>query len=57
MIIKIFNDFSRQFGVLNFLAGNTGTQMAGWFKKEIKTLLGIFKTIPIKNLHYELESA
>lgn len=35
---KIFNEFARQSGVINFLAGNTGTQMAGWFKKEIKTV-------------------
>jgi TRAP-type mannitol/chloroaromatic compound transport system substrate-binding protein len=35
---KVFNEFSRQFGVVNLLAGNTGAQMAGWFKKEIKTL-------------------
>ena len=33
---KVFNEFSRQFGVVNLLAGNTGAQMAGWFKKEIK---------------------
>lgn len=35
---KIFNEFSRQFGVINLLAGNTGAQMAGWFKKEIKSV-------------------
>ena len=35
---KVFNEFSRQFGVVSFLCGNTGSQMAGWFKKEIKTV-------------------
>jgi len=35
---KIFNEFSRQFGVVNLLCGNTGAQMAGWFKREIKSV-------------------
>jgi TRAP-type mannitol/chloroaromatic compound transport system substrate-binding protein len=33
---KIYNEFTRQSGVVNLLCGNTGSQMAGWFKKEIK---------------------
>ncbi len=33
---KMFNDFTREVGVVSFLAGNTGSQMGGWFKKEIK---------------------
>ena len=28
----------RGFNIINFPAGNTGTQMGGWFKREIKTL-------------------
>lgn len=35
---KVFNEFTRQFGVVSLLAGNTGAQMAGWFKKEIKSV-------------------
>jgi TRAP-type mannitol/chloroaromatic compound transport system substrate-binding protein len=35
---KIYNEFTRQFGVVNLLCGNTGSQMAGWFKKEIKSV-------------------
>ncbi|MBP0001897.1 MAG: TRAP transporter substrate-binding protein [Cyanobacteria bacterium SID2] len=31
---KIYADFN----VINFPAGNTGTQMGGWFKQEVKTL-------------------
>ena len=31
---KIYSDFN----VINFPAGNTGAQMGGWFKREIKTL-------------------
>lgn len=34
---KLFNEFTRESGVVNLLAGNTGSQMAGWFKKEIKS--------------------
>ena len=35
---KLFNEFTRESGVVNLLAGNTGSQMAGWFKKEIKSV-------------------
>lgn len=44
-IQKIYADF----GVINFPAGNTGTQMGGWFKREIKTvtdLKGLKMRIP-----------
>ncbi|MGD1872086.1 MAG: TRAP transporter substrate-binding protein [Mastigocoleus sp.] len=34
-IQKIYAD---NFNIINFPAGNTGTQMGGWFKKEIKSL-------------------
>ncbi|WP_019141473.1 TRAP transporter substrate-binding protein [Noviherbaspirillum massiliense] len=30
-------EFYKDYGIINFLGGNTGTQMAGWFRKEIKT--------------------
>lgn len=33
-IQKVYGDFN----IINFPAGNTGTQMGGWFKKEIKSL-------------------
>ncbi|NER22501.1 MAG: TRAP transporter substrate-binding protein [Symploca sp. SIO1C2] len=33
-IQKIYSDF----GIINFPAGNTGAQMGGWFKREIKSL-------------------
>jgi TRAP-type mannitol/chloroaromatic compound transport system substrate-binding protein len=35
---KIFNEFANKNGVQALLSGNTGTQMGGWFRKEIKTL-------------------
>jgi TRAP-type mannitol/chloroaromatic compound transport system substrate-binding protein len=31
----------REFGCMHFPAGNTGTQMGGWFRKEIRTLADI----------------
>jgi TRAP-type mannitol/chloroaromatic compound transport system substrate-binding protein len=35
----VFNDFSsRVAGVTAFLAGNTGAQMGGWFRKEVNTV-------------------
>jgi TRAP-type mannitol/chloroaromatic compound transport system substrate-binding protein len=35
---KVYNEFAAKFGVTTFLAGNTGTQMGGFFRKEIKTV-------------------
>jgi TRAP-type mannitol/chloroaromatic compound transport system substrate-binding protein len=35
---KLFDEFSAKSKVRGFLAGNTGTQMGGWFRKEIKTV-------------------
>ena len=32
------NEFFKKFGVIGFPCGNTGTQMGGWFRKEIKTV-------------------
>src|SRR5882762_8817078 len=35
---ELGNEFFKKFGVIGFHAGNTGTQMGGWFRKEIKTV-------------------
>jgi len=32
------NELFKKFGVIGFACGNTGTQMGGWFRKEIKTV-------------------
>ena len=34
---KLVNEFFAGFGVMSFAGGNTGCQMGGWFRKEIKT--------------------
>ncbi|HYD97139.1 MAG TPA: TRAP transporter substrate-binding protein, partial [Noviherbaspirillum sp.] len=31
-------EFYRDYGIINFMGGNTGTQMGGWFRKEVKTV-------------------
>src|SRR5215469_3227178 len=36
--MELGNEFFKKFGVIGFAAGNTGTQMGGWFRKEIKTV-------------------
>ncbi len=36
--MEAFNDFYKKFGVYGLPCGNTGTQMGGWFRKEIKTV-------------------
>src|SRR5476649_2228986 len=36
--MELGNEFFKKFGVIGFHAGNTGCQMGGWFRKEIKTV-------------------
>src|SRR5712672_1674008 len=36
--MELGNEFFKKFGVFGFHAGNTGAQMGGWFRKEIKTV-------------------
>jgi len=36
--LELVRDFLKGYNVINFPAGNTGTQMGGWFRKEIKTV-------------------
>ena len=35
--IELMNDLYKKFNVIGIPAGNTGAQMGGWFRKEIKT--------------------
>ena len=34
---KLMNEFYANYNAISFAGGNTGTQMGGWFRKEIKT--------------------
>ncbi len=34
---KLMREFYSNYNIVNFLGGNTGAQMGGWFRKEIKT--------------------
>lgn len=46
---KIWDEVSAQFGIKPFMAGNTGVQMGGWFKKPMRSLSdfkGITMRIP-----------
>lgn len=36
--LKLLRDFLRDYHVINFPGGNTGAQMGGWFRKEIRSL-------------------
>jgi TRAP-type mannitol/chloroaromatic compound transport system substrate-binding protein len=36
--MPLLREFFDGYGVVNFPAGNTGVQMGGWFRKEIKTV-------------------
>ena len=36
--IDLMNDFYKKFNIVAFPAGNTGAQMGGWFRKELKTV-------------------
>jgi TRAP-type mannitol/chloroaromatic compound transport system substrate-binding protein len=35
--MKLLNDFGKKFNLYGLVGGNTGTQMGGWFRKEIKS--------------------
>ncbi len=35
---ELTREFFKEYGIINFLGGNTGTQMGGWFRKEIKSV-------------------
>ena len=35
--LKLMREFYAKYNIINFLAGNTGAQMGGWFRKEIKS--------------------
>lgn len=35
---EVLNEFYKSYNVTSLLAGNTGCQMGGWFRKEIKTV-------------------
>ena len=36
--LKLTRDFYRQYDIVNFPCGNTGVQMGGWYRKEIKSV-------------------
>ena len=38
---ELMRDFFKDYGIVNFMAGNTGTQMGGFYRKEIKTLADV----------------
>jgi TRAP-type mannitol/chloroaromatic compound transport system substrate-binding protein len=36
--LELMRDFFKDYNIISFPAGNTGAQMGGWFRKEIKTV-------------------
>ena len=39
--LKLFREFYDKYNIVNFPGGNTGAQMGGWYRKEIKTAVDI----------------
>ena len=39
--LKLFREFYKAYNIVNFPMGNTGAQMGGWYRKEIKSLKDI----------------
>jgi TRAP-type mannitol/chloroaromatic compound transport system substrate-binding protein len=35
---ELFADFYKKYNIIRFACGNTGAQMGGWFRKEVKTV-------------------
>ncbi|QAA92655.1 TRAP transporter substrate-binding protein [Pollutimonas thiosulfatoxidans] len=38
---ELLREFFKEYGIINFMGGNTGTQMGGFFRKEINTVADI----------------
>ncbi len=36
--LKLMREFYKNYNIINFLGGNTGAQMGGWYRKDIKSL-------------------
>ncbi|MES2784155.1 MAG: TRAP transporter substrate-binding protein [Pseudomonadota bacterium] len=39
--MKLMREFYAKYNIINFAAGNTGSQMGGWYRKEIKSIKDI----------------
>jgi TRAP-type mannitol/chloroaromatic compound transport system substrate-binding protein len=39
--LKLMREFYRNYNIVNFPGGNTGAQMAGWYRKEIKSVADV----------------
>lgn len=39
--MELMRNFYAQFNIINFPMGNTGTQMGGWYRKELKSLADV----------------
>jgi len=39
--LKLMREFYRNYNIINFPGGNTGAQMGGWYRKEIKSIADI----------------
>ncbi len=39
--LKLMREFYSNYNIINFIGGNTGAQMGGWWRKEIKSLADI----------------
>jgi TRAP-type mannitol/chloroaromatic compound transport system substrate-binding protein len=39
--MKLMREFYAKYNIINFVGGNTGSQMGGWYRKEIKNLADI----------------
>ncbi|MEO3692313.1 TRAP transporter substrate-binding protein [Roseateles paludis] len=39
--MKLMREFYRNYNIINFAGGNTGAQMGGWYRKEIKSVADV----------------
>jgi TRAP-type mannitol/chloroaromatic compound transport system substrate-binding protein len=39
--LKLMREFYAKYNIVNFVGGNTGAQMGGWYRKEIKTMADV----------------
>ena len=39
--MKLMREFYKQYNIVNFMGGNTGAQMGGWYRKEMKSVADV----------------
>ena len=53
--LKLMREFYAKYNMISFPGGNTGAQMGGWFRKEVKSLADLKKMVGLCNTELRLD--